>query len=41
MLNCSLQKVKEMIDELEKMKYMIENSNANKKLLLENLLIKL
>jgi len=41
MLNCSLQKVKEIIDELEKMKYMIENSNANKKLLLENLLIKL
>ncbi|MDD4074249.1 MAG: hypothetical protein PHU17_01850 [Candidatus Pacebacteria bacterium] len=40
-LNYSIQKIKNIIDELEKMKYMIENSNASKKLLLENLLIKL
>jgi DNA polymerase-3 subunit delta' len=39
--NYSLQKVKEVMDELEKAKYLIENTNVNKKLALENLLITL
>ena len=37
----SLKKTKEVIDELEKTKYLIENTNVNKKLALENLLITL
>jgi DNA polymerase-3 subunit delta' len=39
--NYSLKKIKEVIDELEKTKYLIENTNVNKKLALENLLITL
>jgi DNA polymerase-3 subunit delta' len=39
--NYSLKKIKEIIDELEKTKYLIENTNVNKKLALENLLITL
>jgi DNA polymerase-3 subunit delta' len=39
--NYSLKKVKEVMDELEKAKYLIENTNVNKKLALENLLITL
>ena len=39
--NYSLKKTKEVIDELEKTKYLIENTNVNKKLALENLLITL
>lgn len=39
--NYSLKKTKEIIDELEKTKYLIENTNVNKKLALENLLITL
>lgn len=40
-LNYSLKRLKEVIDELERTKYLIESSNANKKLALENLLINL
>ena len=40
-LNYSLRKLKEVIDELEKTKYLIENTNVNKKMALENLLINL
>jgi DNA polymerase-3 subunit delta' len=39
--NYSLRKTKEVMDELEKAKYLIENTNVNKKLALENLLITL
>ncbi|HNY36310.1 MAG TPA: DNA polymerase III subunit [Candidatus Pacearchaeota archaeon] len=39
--NYSLKRIKEIIDELEKTKYLIENTNVNKKLALENLLITL
>jgi DNA polymerase-3 subunit delta' len=41
LLNYSLRKLKEVIDELEKTKYLVENTNVNKKLALENLLINL
>jgi len=37
----SLKKTKEVMDELQKAKYLIENTNVNKKLALENLLITL
>lgn len=40
-LNYTLKKLKEVIDELERTKYLIENTNVNKKLALENLLINL
>lgn len=40
-LNYTLKRLKEVIDDLEKTKYLIENTNVNKKLALENLLIKL
>jgi DNA polymerase-3 subunit delta' len=40
-LNYTLKRLKEVIDELEKTKYLIENMNVNKKLALENLLINL
>lgn len=39
MENYSLKKAKEVMDELEKTKRLIENTNVNKKLALENLLI--
>lgn len=39
--NYSLKKTKEVMDELQKTKYLIENTNVNKKLALENLLITL
>ena len=39
--NYSLKKTKEVMDELEKAKYLIENTNVSKKLALENLLITL
>ena len=39
--NYTLKRLKEVIDELEKTKYLIENTNVNKKLALENLLITL
>jgi len=40
-VNYSLQKTKELIDELEKIKYIIESSNINKRIAFESLLIKL
>jgi DNA polymerase-3 subunit delta' len=40
-LNYSLKRLKEVIDELERTKHLIESSNVNKKLALENLLINL
>ncbi|NMB40108.1 MAG: hypothetical protein GYA00_01905 [Parcubacteria group bacterium] len=40
-VNYSLKKTKELIDELEKIKYMIESSNVNKRMAFESLLIKL
>lgn len=39
--NYSLRKTKEIMDELEKAKYLMENTNVSKKLALENLLISL
>jgi hypothetical protein len=41
MNNYSLEKTKELIDELEKIKYIIESSNVNKRIAFESLLIKL
>jgi len=41
LVNYSLKKTKEVMDELQKTKYLIENTNVNKKLALENLLITL
>ena len=40
-VNYSLKKTKELIDELEKIKYIIESSNVNKRMAFESLLIKL
>jgi DNA polymerase III subunit delta' len=40
-LNYTLKRLKEVIDELEKTKHLIESTNVNKKLALENLLINL
>ncbi|MFA5086279.1 MAG: hypothetical protein WC468_01625 [Candidatus Paceibacterota bacterium] len=40
-LNYTLKRLKEVIDELERTKYLIETSNVNKKMALENLLINL
>ena len=40
-VNYSLKKTKELIDELEKIKYIIESSNINKRIAFESLLIKL
>lgn len=40
-LDYTLKRLKEVIDELERTKYLIENTNVNKKLALENLLINL
>jgi DNA polymerase-3 subunit delta' len=41
MSNYSLKKTKEVMDELEKIKYIIESSNVNKRIAFESLLIKL
>ncbi len=41
MNNYSLKKTKEVMDELEKIKYIIESSNVNKRIAFESLLIKL
>jgi DNA polymerase-3 subunit delta' len=41
LVSYSLKKAKEVMDELQKTKYLIENTNVNKKLALENLLITL
>jgi len=40
-LDYTLRKLKDVIDELERTKYLVENTNVNKKLALENLLINL
>ena len=39
--NYSFDKIKEIVKEIEKTKYLIESSNINKKMALENLLISL